>query len=273
MSQSVIDVAPEVLDDLVAANRILSDQGILDAFGHVSIRHPGNPDHCNLFPFHELYSPPDEVQVVDVECRTAARGCVDCKKHLIGNLNAALEPFRQRRAELTARPTDVVRDVLHAGRGSGQAHQRLHLELGDGDARGEVEPVRDTGMDLPEDTDPLVPDHHRAGPPGVERLADRYGARRVFVNAIKVYLVGSLCCGLSNSVGALVASRILQGVGGAMMTPVARLIVVASTPRERLVQAMNAFTIPARPVRWLLSSSTIRIFRSRSMRKRDLTLV
>ena len=76
-------------------------------------------------------------------------------------------------------------------------------------------------------------------------LADRYGARRVFVNAIKVYLVGSLCCGLSNSVAALVASRILQGVGGAMMTPVARLIVVASTPRERLVQAMNAFTIPA----------------------------
>lgn len=76
-------------------------------------------------------------------------------------------------------------------------------------------------------------------------LADRYGARRVFVNAIKIYLVGSLCCGLSNSVGALVASRILQGIGGAMMTPVARLIVVASTPRERLVQAMNAFTIPA----------------------------
>jgi tryptophanyl-tRNA synthetase len=76
---------------------------------------PGNPDNCNLFPFHELYSPPDEVKVVDLECRTAARGCVDCKKHLIGNLNAALEPFRQKRAELTARPTDVVRDVLHAG--------------------------------------------------------------------------------------------------------------------------------------------------------------
>jgi len=62
-------------------------------------------------------------------------------------------------------------------------------------------------------------------------LADRYGARRVFVNAILVYLTGSLCCGLSNSVGGLVASRILQGIGGAMMTPVARLIVVASTPR------------------------------------------
>ncbi len=76
---------------------------------------PGNPDNCNLFPFHELYSPPAEVAVVDVECRTAARGCVDCKKHLIGNLNAALEPFRQKRAALVASSSDVVRDVLHAG--------------------------------------------------------------------------------------------------------------------------------------------------------------
>ncbi len=76
---------------------------------------PGNPENCNLFPFHELYSPAAEVQVVDVECRTAARGCVDCKKHLIGNLNAALEPFRRKRADLVAASSDVVRDVLHAG--------------------------------------------------------------------------------------------------------------------------------------------------------------
>jgi len=76
-------------------------------------------------------------------------------------------------------------------------------------------------------------------------LADRYGARRVFINAMKLYLLGSLCCGLSNSMAQLVAARVLQGIGGAMMTPVARLIVVASTPRERLVQAMNAFTMPA----------------------------
>jgi tryptophanyl-tRNA synthetase len=76
---------------------------------------PGNPDNCNLFPLHVLFSPAPEVKVVDEECRTAARGCVDCKKHLIGNLNAALERFRQKRAELVASSSDMVRDVLHAG--------------------------------------------------------------------------------------------------------------------------------------------------------------
>jgi len=76
---------------------------------------PGNPDHCNLFPFHVLFSPPEEVAVVDRECRTAARGCVDCKKHLIANMNPALEPIRQRRADLLSSSRDVVRDVLHAG--------------------------------------------------------------------------------------------------------------------------------------------------------------
>ena len=45
MSSHIIDVDPEALDDLVAANRILADYGILDAFGHISIRHPNNPDH------------------------------------------------------------------------------------------------------------------------------------------------------------------------------------------------------------------------------------
>ena len=76
---------------------------------------PGNPDNCNLFPFHVLYSPPGEVKIVDEECRTAARGCVDCKKHLISNLNPALEVFRRKREELLASSADVVRDVLHAG--------------------------------------------------------------------------------------------------------------------------------------------------------------
>ncbi len=82
--------------------------------GRARRRDPGNPDVCNLFPFHQLYSTPEEVAVVDRECRTAARGCVDCKKHLIRNMNAALEPIRRKRAELVARK-DYVRDVLESG--------------------------------------------------------------------------------------------------------------------------------------------------------------
>lgn len=95
---------------------------------------PGNPDNCNLFPFHELFSPADEVRVVDDECRTATRGCVDCKKHLIGNLNAALEPFRRKREELLASGSDVVREVLRAGdenarQAAGETMERVRAAL------------------------------------------------------------------------------------------------------------------------------------------------
>jgi tryptophanyl-tRNA synthetase len=89
---------------------------------------PGNPENCNLFPFHELFSPEDEVRVVDEECRTAARGCVDCKKHLVANLNAALEPFRARRAALLASSSDVVRDVLHRGDASARTAAEETME-------------------------------------------------------------------------------------------------------------------------------------------------
>jgi EmrB/QacA subfamily drug resistance transporter len=76
-------------------------------------------------------------------------------------------------------------------------------------------------------------------------VADRYGARRVFLCAMAVFLVGSSLCGFSRSLDQLVAARILQGLGGAMMTPVGRLIVVGSAPRDRFVSAMSWFTMPA----------------------------
>lgn len=75
--------------------------------------------------------------------------------------------------------------------------------------------------------------------------AEKFGARRVFLVAMTVFLTGSVLCGLSKSLEQLVAFRVLQGMGGAMMTPVARLIVVGSTPRERLLKAMGWFTMPA----------------------------
>jgi EmrB/QacA subfamily drug resistance transporter len=76
-------------------------------------------------------------------------------------------------------------------------------------------------------------------------VADRWGARNVFRAAILVFVTGSICCGLSTSLLQLVGSRILQGIGGAMMVPVGRLVILRSVPKERLVRAMAYLTIPA----------------------------
>jgi EmrB/QacA subfamily drug resistance transporter len=76
-------------------------------------------------------------------------------------------------------------------------------------------------------------------------MAERFQPRRVFLAAMTVFLIGSALCGFSGSLGELVGARIVQGIGGAMMTPVARLIVVGSSPREELIKAMGWFTTPA----------------------------
>jgi tryptophanyl-tRNA synthetase len=75
---------------------------------------PGNPDICNVFSMHKVFSSPEEIAMVDVECRRAGIGCVDCKKLFAKNLNAHLAPFRERRAELAQRPGDIW-DTLHDG--------------------------------------------------------------------------------------------------------------------------------------------------------------
>ena len=76
-------------------------------------------------------------------------------------------------------------------------------------------------------------------------MADRFGAKRVFMSAIVVFTVSSVLCGIAHSLPELVLYRILQGIGGAMMTPVGRVIVLKSVPKLQLVQAMNYITIPA----------------------------
>lgn len=81
---------------------------------------PGNPDVCNVFSLHKIFSSPDEVEMVNVECRRAGIGCVDCKKLLARNLNAHLEPFRARRAEIGQDP-GTVQDVLQDGKRRAQA--------------------------------------------------------------------------------------------------------------------------------------------------------
>jgi tryptophanyl-tRNA synthetase len=75
---------------------------------------PGNPEHCNIFSLHKYFSPPETVAVVDANCRSAGWGCIDCKKVLADNLNAALAPIRARAAEYDAHP-ERVEQVLGDG--------------------------------------------------------------------------------------------------------------------------------------------------------------
>jgi EmrB/QacA subfamily drug resistance transporter len=74
--------------------------------------------------------------------------------------------------------------------------------------------------------------------------ADRFGTRRVFATAIATFTLGSLLCGVSNDLHLLVACRVLQGMGGALMVPVGRLTVVRTFPRSELVRAMSFVAIP-----------------------------
>lgn len=75
---------------------------------------PGNPDVCNVFTLHKVFSSPGEVEMVNRECRCAGIGCVEDKQLFAKNLNAALAPFREKRAELDRNP-DFVFDVLREG--------------------------------------------------------------------------------------------------------------------------------------------------------------
>ncbi|MFH1186178.1 MAG: tryptophan--tRNA ligase [Chloroflexota bacterium] len=75
---------------------------------------PGNPDVCNVFTMHKVFSPQSDIDMVNVECRRAGIGCVECKTLFAKNLNRDLEPFRLRRAEIAAKP-DAVNDVLNDG--------------------------------------------------------------------------------------------------------------------------------------------------------------
>lgn len=75
--------------------------------------------------------------------------------------------------------------------------------------------------------------------------ADRFGARNVFRAAIAVFTVGSIACGLSTSLEGLIAARALQGLGGAMMVPVGRLIILRTVSKSEMVNALALLTIPA----------------------------
>jgi EmrB/QacA subfamily drug resistance transporter len=76
-------------------------------------------------------------------------------------------------------------------------------------------------------------------------LADRFGARTVFCLAVAIFTLSSVACAFAPNLGALVAARVVQGVGGAMMLPVARLALLRSVPKSQFVNAMAWVAIPA----------------------------
>ena len=75
-------------------------------------------------------------------------------------------------------------------------------------------------------------------------FANRHGARQVFVSALGVFALGSLVCGLAPDRALLIAGRIIQGVGGAMMSPVGRAILISSVPKSEYIRAMNYVIVP-----------------------------
>ena len=75
-------------------------------------------------------------------------------------------------------------------------------------------------------------------------LADRFGTRKVFMLAVTLFTLGSLACALSTSLTELVIFRVLQGIGGAMMMPVARLALLRAYPRSELLPVLNFVTMP-----------------------------
>lgn len=75
---------------------------------------PGNPDICNMFDFHKLYSPKPLIDEINQQCRSAAIGCVECKKKMAKNLIAFLEPIREKRKYYEERP-EIVAELIVTG--------------------------------------------------------------------------------------------------------------------------------------------------------------
>lgn len=81
---------------------------------------PGHPDRCNIFGYHNLAATGEELQEIVEGCTTAGIGCIDCKKLLHANLMKILDPIRERRAELLAKPEYVRESLLEGARKAGE---------------------------------------------------------------------------------------------------------------------------------------------------------
>ena len=86
---------------------------------------PGHPEVCNIYRLHHFFHP-ERVEEISSQCRAAHIGCVDCKRLLAQGINATLEPFRERRAEIAAKP-HIIADILSNGASRAQAIARETL--------------------------------------------------------------------------------------------------------------------------------------------------
>ncbi len=90
---------------------------------------PGNPDVCNVFSFHEIYTPPETVTRIDAECRTAKIGCVDCKRLMATHLIEALAPVREKRKELESNIAHITEIIAEGDRRARKIAQQTMAEV------------------------------------------------------------------------------------------------------------------------------------------------
>jgi tryptophanyl-tRNA synthetase len=88
---------------------------------------PGDPMRCPVWGFHQVYSSEQLRSEIDVECRSAGIGCIDCKKHVIEAVQAELAPIRDRAREFEKSP-DIVRNIIHEGCEAAREEARLTME-------------------------------------------------------------------------------------------------------------------------------------------------
>ena len=88
---------------------------------------PGDPDVCNVFTFHKIYTDPARVAEIDKDCRSAKIGCVECKKIMAENLITGLAPIREKRAFYEEKP-ELVEEILFQGGEKARAVARQTME-------------------------------------------------------------------------------------------------------------------------------------------------
>jgi tryptophanyl-tRNA synthetase len=97
----------------------------------IRLSDPGNPDVCNVFTLHKIFSSARDIEEINQACRQAEIGCVACKKRLADSLNQHLEPFRKRRAELESDPDFVIQILDDGARRAREIAQQTMSEVRD----------------------------------------------------------------------------------------------------------------------------------------------